>query len=379
MLNTIERISENGQSIWCDNISRKLIDSGELERLIELGVVGVTSNPTIFMKAITGGPDYDERIQRLIDDGKTGMALYEGLVLADVGDAADILKPVYDRTSGVDGFVSLEVNPNLANDTAATIGEARRLFAALDRPNVFIKVPGTEAGIPAIEALIAEGINVNVTLIFSGTVYEKVAQAYIAGLTRLVASGGDPSKVASVASFFVSRVDTLVDSIIEEQLAAVPDDVEEDDDASYLLGQTAIANARIAYARFAEIFDETGPFGVLIEAGARPQRPLWASTSTKNPDLPDTMYIDALIGPNTVNTLPPASIDAVLDHGNSFVMIHDELDHAREMIADLARFGIDFDAVTDKLLVDGVEIFAQSFDDLVASLGEKERKLSAVS
>ncbi|MFQ5414678.1 MAG: transaldolase [Phycisphaerae bacterium] len=395
MLNTIERLSGAGQSIWCDSISRPMIDSGTLQRLIDVGVVGVTSNPTIFMNAITAGDGYEARISALTATGTTGMAAYESVVLRDIMDAADILQPVYHMTQGADGFVSLEVNPKLAYDTDATIAEARRLFAAINRPNVLIKVPATAEGIPAIEALIAAGINVNVTLIFSLDMYERVAHAYLAGLQRRHAAGGDISHVASVASFFVSRVDTLTDKLLEDKIAErsadphpdgvgapAPTDTDEDDapppDPGYLLGQAGIANARLAYARFEQLFDDDGPFGPLADAGARVQRPLWASTSTKNPDLPDTLYVDALVGPNTVNTLPPATIDAVLDHGATAVMIRDELDTARAMIDDLGRFGIDFADVTDQLLADGVDLFARSFDRLLATLHDRQQRPSAV-
>ncbi len=274
MGNSIQRLYENGQSIWCDNISRHMIASGDLRRLIDIGVVGVTSNPTIFMKAITGSGDYDELFARLVASGADTMAIYEGLVLPDIADAADILRPVYDRTAGVDGYVSLEVNPKLAFDTDGTVAEGRRLFAALNRPNVFIKVPATQQGIPAIETLIGEGINVNVTLIFSIEMHEKVMAAYLSGLKRFASGGGDLAAVASVASFFVSRLDTQVDKLLEQKKS---DGVAVD----HLLGRAAIANAQLAYARFEEMFDERGRFADLAAQGARVQRPLWASTAPR--------------------------------------------------------------------------------------------------
>lgn len=369
MLNRIQQIAELGQSVWCDNISRRMIDSGELQRLIDLGVVGVTSNPTIFMKAITGGNDYDERLQSLpAAHSEETLEVYERLVIPDIADAADILRPVYDRTDGLDGYVSLEVSPRLAYDTERTIAEARRLFAELNRPNVFIKVPATEEGIPAIATLIGEGINVNVTLIFALEVYEKVMAAYLEGLRRLDAAGGDLARVASVASFFVSRVDTLVDKLLLEKAegGAVVDP---------LLGQAANANAKLAYARFEDVFALDGAWGELAEKGARVQRPLWASTSTKNPDYPDTIYVDNLIGPHTVNTLPPATIDAVLDHGATEVSIHDELDIARALFDELAEVGIDMRRVTDQLRVEGVEAFAKSFEELLDNLSQKKSTL----
>ncbi len=369
MENRIQQIAELGQSVWCDNISRRMIDTGELQRLIDLGIVGVTSNPTIFMKAITGGSDYDERLQSLLAAGcEETLELYERLVIPDIADAADILRPVYDRTDGLDGYVSLEVSPRLAYDTERTVAEARRLFAELNRPNVFIKVPATEEGMPAIATLIGEGINVNVTLIFALEVYEKVMAAYLEGLRRLEAAGGDLVRVASVASFFVSRVDTLVDKLLLErgEGGAVVDP---------LLGQAANANAKLAYARFEEVFALDGAWGELAEKGARVQRPLWASTSTKNPDYPDTIYVDNLIGPHTVNTLPPATIDAVLDHGTVEVTIHDELDIARALFDELAEVGIEMRRVTDQLRVEGVEAFAKSFEELLDNLSRKKGTL----
>ena len=368
MSNTIKRIFEQGQSIWCDNISRKMLDGGELARLIDLGIVGVTSNPTIFMKAITGGSDYDDLFRKLLARGLDTPAIYEGLVIPDIADAADLLRPVYDTTNGLDGFVSIEVNPKLAFDTQATLAEARRLSEALDRPNIFIKVPATEEGFPAIETLIGEGISVNITLIFGLDAHENVMQAYISGLKKLDAAGGDVSKVASVASFFVSRVDTLVDTLLAEKKiggAAV----------DHLFGKAAVANARLAYARFLEVFRDDGAFAPLAAKGAKVQRPLWASTSAKNPDYRDTMYVDDLIGPDTVNTLPPATIEAVLDHGGTDAVIEKHLDDDRKVMADLAGVGIDMQSVTDKLRVDGVAAFADSFEQILADLSRKQTKL----
>lgn len=366
----IRTLSERGQSIWCDNLSRHMLRSGELQRLIDLGVVGVTSNPTILMKAVTGGADYDDSFDKLLAEGRDIAGIYEGLVLPDVADAADILKPVYDRTDGIDGYVSLEVNPHLAADTEGTIAEARRLFAALARPNVLIKVPATDAGIPAIRTLIGEGINVNVTLIFSRAMHEKVMRAYIDGLSRLKASGGRLSSVASVASFFVSRVDTLVDKQLAEKRAAGAE-------VEALLGRTALANAKLAYARFEEVFHASGEFAELAAGGARVQRPLWASTSTKNPAYSPTMYVDGVIGPQTVNTLPPATIEAVLQSTIPEVTIRDDLDAARSVFDQLAAIGIDIDAVTDELRVAGVKAFAESFDELFANLSQKRDRLRA--
>lgn len=371
-MNNIQKLNALGQSVWCDNISRRMIDGGELQRLIDLGIVGVTSNPTIFMKAITGGTDYDERFQKLLHEGANIKTIYEHLVIPDIVDAADILRPIYERTNGVDGFISLEVSPKLAYNTPATVAEARRLFTEVNRPNVFIKVPATSMGIPAIELLIAEGINVNVTLIFSIAVYRDVAHAYIRGLKQLQKRGGDLSKVSSVASFFVSRVDSAVDKLLAEKRLKYPQ-------ADQLLGKAAIANAKLAYVRFKEWFDVREEFGALAQAGARVQRPLWASTSTKNPAYPDTMYVDELIGPNSVNTMPPETIQATLDHGRTEVTIDRDLEEAQQVLAELGNMDIDMTAVTDQLTFDGVKLFAQSFQELLDNLAEKESRLRAQS
>lgn len=364
MATRIQQIQGLGQSVWCDNLSRTMIDTGELRRLIDLGVVGITSNPTIFMKAITSGGVYDERLAELSSQGWSAPEIYERLALADVADAADVLKPVYERTNGVDGYVSLEVNPHRAHDTAGTIAEARRLYQALNRGNIMIKVPATPEGIPAIETLIGEGINVNVTLIFSLNVYEQVMRAYIEGLKRLRAAGGDPVRVASVASFFVSRVDTVVDEFLE-RIQSSGADVRD------LFGRTANANAKLAYERFEAMFDPKGEFGLLAARGARVQRPLWASTSTKNPRYPDTIYVDPLIGPNTVNTMPPQTLEAALDHARMAITIRDGLDEAKRVFMRLANLDLDFSLVTSQLLRDGVRLFRESFDALMANIEQR--------
>ncbi|MCA9915754.1 MAG: transaldolase, partial [Anaerolineae bacterium] len=280
---------QHGQSIWIDYIRRQYIQDGGMQQAIDDGVRGVTSNPAIFEKAIAGSNDYDSDIQTMVAEGKTTDEIYEALAIADIQAAADLFRPVYDASNGVDGYVSLEVSPTLARDTQGTIEEARRLFATVDRPNVMIKVPATPEGIPAIETLIGEGINVNVTLMFSMKHYEDVANAYITGLERFAAANGDLSKVASVASFFVSRVDSKIDPMLEEK------------GASELMGKVAIANSKVVYQRFKEIFSSER-WNNLAKQGARVQRPLWASTSTKNPEYPDTLYVDTLIGADTVNT-----------------------------------------------------------------------------
>ncbi len=346
-----------GQSVWYDNIRRALIDSGDLQQLLDDGVTGVTSNPSIFEKAIAGSADYDEAIQTLVAEGKSVTAIYDALTLEDIGRTADLLRPIYDQTDGVDGYVSLEVSPALAQDTAGTTAEARRLFAALGRPNVMIKVPATPAGIPAIHQLISEGINVNVTLIFSLATYEAVAEAYLSGLEAFT---GDLASVASVASFFVSRVETAVDQ-------ALPPD-------SPLRGKIATANAKVAYGRFHDIF--SGPrWQKLVAKGARVQRPLWASTSAKNPQYPDTLYVDGLIGADTVNTVPPATLTAFRDHGTAAATLEQGLDEAQAQLAQLADLGVDLAAITQKLQDDGVAAFARAFDSLQASIAAKRDRL----
>ena len=359
----LHTINQLGQSIWYDNIRRSLLDSGEFQKLIQAGVSGVTSNPTIFDKAIRGSTDYDAGLQRLLDADEPVNKVFEALALEDIGRTADLLRPIFDRTHGVDGYVSLEVDPNLAYDTQNTISEAKRLFAALGRPNVMIKVPATPAGYPAVETLIGEGINVNVTLMFSMAQYDATAEAYLMGLDRLAERGGDLSQVASVASFFVSRVDTAVDRALEKH-----------PHGSSLQGKIAIANTKMVYARFREIFDGER-WGKLVAQGARVQRPLWASTSTKNPSYPDTLYVDNLIGPDTVNTIPPATLQAVLDHGAVAPAVETGLDKARAQLARLSELGVDLDAITHQLLEDGITAFAKSFESLLASIDAKREQL----
>ena len=363
----LHELAELGQSIWYDNIRRALIEEGGLQALVEAGVIGVTSNPSILEKAIAGSSDYDRALAALVSKSLSEVELYEALALEDIQRAADILRPVYDRTAGVDGYVSLEVSPALAHDTAGTIVEARRLFGALDRPNILIKVPATPAGIPAIEMLIGEGININVTLMFSLAHYEVVAQAYIAGLEKLAAAGGDLSRVASVASVFVSRADTAVDRALEALGT---------EEALSLRGQIAIANAKVIYARFHEIFSGER-WQALAAQGARVQRPLWASTSTKNPRYPDTLYVEALIGPQTVDTVPPATIEAFLDHGTVALTLEVGLEEARAQLDRLADLGIDLEVIMQQLQDDGVAAFAQAFESLLASVGEKCARLLA--
>jgi transaldolase/glucose-6-phosphate isomerase len=360
-MNPLKELAGQGQAIWLDYIRRNLLSNGGLKRLVdEDGIRGVTSNPTIFEKAIAGSTDYDDALrQMLAQDPKREVGkLYEPLAIEDIQSAADVLRPVYDKTRGEDGYVSLEVSPHLARDTQGTINEAKRLRSAVDRPNVMIKVPATPEGIPAIEELIAGGININVTLMFSMGHYEAVARAYVKGLERCA----DPSKVASVASFFVSRVDTVVDKALEA--IGTPE-------AKALLGKIANANSKVVYRRFLEIFHGEG-FASLRQRGARVQRPLWASTGTKNPAYSDVLYVENLIGPETVNTLPPDTIDAFRDHGKvSGATVREGIEEAEADLAGLEKLGIDLKAITEKLQTDGVAAFAASFDQLMAALDKK--------
>jgi transaldolase/glucose-6-phosphate isomerase len=357
-------LREIGQSVWLDFIRRSFTTSGGLQRLVDQGVRGVTSNPSIFEKAIAGSDDYDNAMRGLVEAGRSVDEIYESLALEDIGRAADILRPVYEESACADGFVSLEVSPALAQDTERTIAEARRLFAVLNRPNIMIKVPATPAGIPAIETLIGQGINVNATLIFSLAHYEAVAQAYMAGLERLAATGpaGALGRVASVASFFVSRIDTAVDRVLEGI------------GETELAGKIAIASARVAYGRFREIF-RGKRWERLVAQGARVQRPLWASTSTKNPLYPDTLYVDSLIGPDTVNTIPPDTLEAFLDHGRVSPSLEAGIDEAGRQMGRLSELGIDLDAITEKLQEEGVAAFAKAFDGLMDSIAGKREQL----
>ncbi|MBI3163290.1 MAG: bifunctional transaldolase/phosoglucose isomerase [Chloroflexi bacterium] len=363
-MTTLHTTQNFGQSIWLDNIRRALLTRGGLAGLIEKGVTGVTSNPTIFEKAIVGSADYDKAMIPLVQAGKSPTEIYETLAFEDISRAADLLRPIYDRTNYRDGFISLEVNPALANDTAGTLTEARRLFKILSRPNVMIKVPATPAGISAIEALISEGINVNVTLIFSIEQYREVALAYLAGLEKFAQAGGDPSRVSSVASFFVSRVDAALDPILAGQ------------GHTELQGKIAIANARAAYGLFTELFSGER-WQKLQELGAYAQRPLWASTGTKNPLYSNTLYLDNLIGADTVNTVPPETLIAFLDHGRVEETLVSGLTQAQADLKQLSAFGLDLKAVTDKLLDDAVLAFSRSFETLMASIAQKQKDILA--
>jgi transaldolase len=365
--NPLVELARLGQSVWYDNIERKLIQSGELLRLIEEDELrGVTSNPAIFEKAISGSELYKDQLEELARQGKTAVEIYEALAISDIQSAADVLRPVYEKTGGADGFVSLECSPLLAHDTAGTIEEARRLWKVVDRPNVMIKIPGTPEGMPAIEECIYEGININITLLFSLESYEQTMQAYVRGLTRRAAEGKPVESVSSVASFFVSRIDTAVDRQLEQKIGESKSD-EERSRLSALLGRAAIANAKMAYQKFLEVFHGE-PFRELRNKGAQVQRPLWASTSTKNPAYRDVYYVETLIARETVNTLPPQTLAAFRDHGEARITIEDGLDVERARLEQLEVAGISLDQVTKQVLADAVRLFVEPFEKLIASI-----------
>lgn len=372
MSEPLKDLAREGQSLWLDNIHRGLLTGGGLKAFMDRGVVGITSNPTIFEKAINGSSDYDGAIRDLVGANRDVATAYERLVLYDIGRAADLMRPVYEATQGVDGRVSVEVSPDLAHDTDGTIEEARRFWNMLGRPNIMIKVPATPAGIPAIRQLISEGVSVNVTLMFSLAHYDQVAEAYIAGIEDRLERGGAVDRIGSVASFFVSRVDTAVDAILEEKIAQA-DGAERKAALEALLGKAAIANAQLAYDRFQEVF-HSPRFERLAREGARVQRPLWASTSTKNPRYRDVMYVEALIGPDTVDTMPEATMTAFADHGVVQRTLG-KADEARRVFAELAAQGVDMAAVTQKLQDDGVASFSRSFATLLQGI---EAKMAAV-
>lgn len=369
-----------GQSIWMDNLSRDLIESGQLKELItSRGIQGITSNPAIFEKAIAGNKIYDADIEAGIKAGKSVEEIYESLVFSDISKACDIFKPVYDETEGLDGYVSLEVPPTIAKDTESTLSEAKRYFQTLDRPNLMIKIPGTSEGLPAVELAISEGINVNVTLLFSVDSYINTAWAYIRGLEKRAAEGKDISKIASVASFFLSRIDSNIDDRIDAKLKAGVDRIEKEAKLAAVKGKVAIANAKIAYQKSKEIYS-SDRWKILAEKGAKPQRLLWASTSTKNPEYSDVMYVDELVGANTVNTLPPPTIEACADHCDPASRIESNIDRAYNTIESLKDPDIDIDlnTVMDELLEDGIDKFIKPFESLMSSLEAKVKQLATV-
>lgn len=349
-----------GQSVWLDYIRRNMLHDGGLQRLIDEGIRGLTSNPTIFQKAIAGTSLYDESIAAAVTDEP--VAIFERLAIEDIQGAADLMRPTYESAGGHDGLVSIEVSPHLAHDAAGTVSEAERLWAAVDRPNVMIKVPATDQGVAALEELIAAGLNVNATLMFSLGHYEAIANAFVRGVAR----ADDPRRIASVASFFVSRVDTKFDAALEKVGS---------DEALALRGRIAVANAKLAYRRYQEIFEGTD-FADARERGARPQRVLWASTSTKNPQYHDVMYVEELIGPNTVNTMPLETIEAFRDHGRiESDALTTDVDDAEESLSALDDLGVDYEVLTTELQDEGVAAFADSFDDLMSAITAKRSEL----
>jgi transaldolase len=366
--NPLLRLNNMGQSVWYDNIRRGLMESGELARMVAAGEIrGVTSNPTIFEKAIAHSGEYDSAIRRLAGQGITAAQAYEQLAVEDIRAAADVFRPVYDTSGGLDGYISLEVSPALANNADATVREAVRLYNNIERPNLMVKIPGTAAGVEAVRRAICEGVSVNVTLLFSVARYREVMEAYLGGLEDRIAHGLRVDKIASVASFFISRVDTKVDLLLDQ---AFRDLLISEDTLHALRGKAAIANAKLAYQVFAEFFRD--PRWVKAASyGARIQRPLWASTSTKDPAYPDTYYVDALIARDTVNTMPPATIDAYRDHGNPALRIDKDLEAARALPQELAQAGIAMEQVTYKLELEGVQAFYKSYEALLNAIDEK--------
>jgi transaldolase len=374
MSNSLLELEALGQSVWLDDIDREQLLSGFFQRLIdEDGLSGATGNPTIFEHSITHDTTYDEQMQQLITEGKSAQEIYEALAMTDERVVADLLRPIYERTEGQDGFVSIEVSPYLAQDTEGTLSEVRRFWETIDRPNLMVKIPATPAGIPAIRQALTEGININITLIFSIENYRQVAEAYLSALEERSAKGQDISRIASVASFFVSRVDVLVDNLLEGKMKAVGISVEQQK-LKALQGKIAIANARLAYQEFKRLF--SGPrFAALKQRGARVQRPLWASTGTKNPAYRDVLYVEELIGPDTVNTMPLTTIERFHEHGRVRFSIEDHLLEAKAQLAALADVGLHFDQVTQQLQEEGVQKFIDSFHTLFACIDNKRKVL----
>lgn len=371
-MNNSEKLFELGQSIWYDNIERRLLNNGELKQMVDEGkIYGVTSNPSIFNKAIANSTDYDAQLAPLAREGKSPLEIFEALAVDDIRRATEIFAGVYDTTDGGDGFVSLEVNPDLANETEETQQEAKRLWALVDRKNLMIKIPATEAGIPAIRQAIAAGVNVNITLIFSIERYKKVMNAYIQGLEDRLAKGEPIGHIASVASFFVSRMDTKVDRYLEE--AAVADESKAEK-AKSLMGKSAVANAKLAYQAYKQIF-ESERFLKLKEAGARIQRPLWASTSTKNPAYSDVLYVDELIGKDTVNTVPPKTLNALLDHAVIEPTLENDIAEQQKILAGVEDLGISMTQVTDELEEEGVASFSKAFGSLLDTIAERSENI----
>lgn len=378
--NQLLEIKKYGQSIWMDNLSRDIIQSGELKNLVEnQGINGITSNPSIFEKAIVGNVIYDQDIEAGIRKGLSTQEIYESLAFEDIRNACDILRPVYDATDGLDGYVSIEVPPTIAHDTQKTIEEARRYFQEVGRENLMIKIPGTEAGLPAVEQVISEGMNVNITLLFSVDSYLNTAWAYIRGLEKRVAEGKDISRISSVASFFLSRIDSNIDGKIDEKLSQGVDDINLEAKLKSVKGKVAIANAKIAYQEYKKIINDER-WQALAAKNANVQRLLWASTSTKDPSYSDVMYVDELIGKDTVNTLPPVTIEACADHCDVDSRVETDVEAAYKLIESLKdpEINIDLDQVMDELLTEGIDKFIKPFESLISSLEDKVKQLSPV-
>jgi transaldolase/glucose-6-phosphate isomerase len=377
IVNRLQALANQGQAVWLDYLDRGFLAQGGLARLIEEdGLTGVTSNPSIFEKAIGHDNDYDEQIAELVRGGETNpAAIYERLAVTDIQAAADALRPVYDRLDGADGFASIEVSPSLARSTEGTIDEARRLWAAVDRPNLMVKVPGTREGVPAVRALTAAGINVNITLLFALDMYQAVAEACLAGLEDRLPSGEAISRVASVASFFVSRVDTAIDAKIDARIAAKDEDTPA---LAALRGRVAIANAKLAYQSYLELIG-SDRWRRLADQGARPQRLLWASTGTKDPAFSDVYYVETLIGRDTVNTMPPKTIDAFRDHGVVADTLTANIADERHVLSETDRLGLDLPGITTSLVSEGVEKFSDAIDTLLAAIGKTRERLASSS
>jgi transaldolase len=376
MTNPLLQLKAQGQSVWYDTVDRAQLDNGLFKRLLdEDGVVGVTSNPTIFQKSISHGDAYDEQITQLVREGKSTSEIYEALVIRDIRTVADMLLPIYERANRQDGFVSLEVSPDQAHDTEATLTEVRRFWKMVDRPNLMVKIPATPEGLPAVRQSLTEGININITLIFSIEDYRKVTDAYISALEDRNAEGKDISHIASVASFFVSRVDTLVDQLLEDKIKGSRDSTEQQKLKS-LEGKAAIANARLVYQDFKHIF-HSPRFETLKHSGAHVQRPLWASTSTKNPAYRDVLYAEELIGPDTVDTMPLETIENFRDHGRVRLSVEDNIQQARDELSELEKVGIHYDQVTKQLQDEGVQRFADSFHELFMGIESKKQSIQS--
>lgn len=375
----VAALLEQGQSIWQDDIARSMLTSGSLQSMIDdVGIRGVTSNPSIFEKAIAAGSEYDEQIRRLAADGLDATTIFEKVAVADIRGACDLFRPLYDASDGADGFVSIEVSPDLARDADGTREQVRHLWSAVGRPNLMVKIPGTVEGAPVIGEMLAEGININITLLFSIEAYKRVAIAYLDALEKRRNEHVRPiDHVASVASFFVSRVDTAVDNELDAKIAATTDG-EEKAILESLKGKAAVANAKLAYSVFKELF-QSERFEKLKAHGARPQRPLWASTGTKNPAYSDVLYVTTLIGPHTVNTMPGKTIQAFLDHGDVRRTVDEGVEEAAEVMTQLEKAGIDFDAITDKLENDGIDLFITAYNNLLAGVEEKRASLATAA